>query len=131
MPGLASNNKATQKMVAFVQEIFGAYSAEEIHMRSQILLCGGGKAAKQDMVLVKSSLQKWECGMLYINLSTGDGVFSALESYSLLEYNGKKLFAKWKATGSMRVVQCQDILVALTYSKLKDSICTLIPYHFR
>ena len=131
VPGLASNNKATKKMVAFVQEHFGAYSAEEIHVCNQILLCGGGKAAKQDMVLVKSSLQKWDCGMLHINLSTGDGVFSVLESYSLLEYNEKKLFAKWKATGSIRVVQCQDILVALTYSKLKDSICTLIPYHFR
>lgn len=125
-PGLESKGKATNKVLAFVKEVV-AGDPGEVYMCNELLLAGGGKAARHDVVLLKAA--SLECGRALLIFSTSAGTFAVVSMYSLQWFDEKALCAKFDDSGESQVVPCEDILEALTYSSLKSGIRTLIPYH--
>lgn len=130
-PGLETFSKATKKVCMFVCEQLNLPPGQGVHMCSHILLQNGGRATRNDLVLVSSNSQRWDCGKLNLCFATAGNTFCVLEMFGLLEYKEETLSAKWQATGGMLVVPCQDVLAAVTYSQMKNCICTLIPYRYK
>ena len=132
--GLGKPSRASKKVQHFIRSIFPDIHGD-ILTSSEVRLQDGTKALAQDVVLIKSQSQKWDCGKLRLNFANGNGAapttFCLVAMYTLLEINDKTGSAKWKETEEHCVIPVQDLLCAVVYSKLQNAILTLIPYHFK
>jgi len=89
----------------------------------------GGQAAQGDVVLVQSDALQWDCGELLKIFGVCKEAFCIIGFYTLVEHNIEHCYATWKGPQNLFVVPAAHVLSAVTWSKTRDGILTLIPSH--
>lgn len=126
--GLSQDCKAPKALLTFVEEHFGQNCM--VYTANHVILQGGGKVYKQDVVLLASE-DKWDCGHVKAPLKVNGQTFCLVQLYKLNSYDASKLLATWKNSEEMALVPLAEVLTAVTYTCLTDGVLTLIPFHLK
>ena len=129
VPGLVHLGKAPQGLKTFVQDFLADAQNKDIYTCSKLNLDRGGQAAQGDVVLVQSDALQWDCGELLKIFGVCKEAFCIIGFYTLVEHNIEHCYATWKGPQNLFVVPAAHVLSAVTWSKTRDGILTLIPSH--
>ena len=86
----------------------------------------------RDVILVQNDTAEWYCGEVWSNFSVGSSTYSLVSLFDLVKKDANLGSYTWKEDpGRATIIPAQDVVAAVTYSRAKAGLVTLIPWHLQ
>ena len=131
VPCLETKSMATKKLQCFLEQHMHA-SGQTIHKCHTLLLANGGRVAVRDVILVQNDTADWDCGEVWSNFSVGSSTYSLVSLFELVKKETNLGTCTWKEDpGKVTIIPAEDVVAAVTYSRARAGLVTLIPWHLQ
>ena len=107
-------------------------SGQTTHKCHTLLLANGGRVAVRDVILVQNDTADWDCGEVWSNFSVGSSTYSLVSLFELVKKETNLGTCTWKEDpGKVAIIPAEDVVAAVTYSRARAGLVTLIPWHLQ
>ena len=131
VPCLETLRRASKKLQCFVQQHMQT-CGQTIHSSHTLLLSAGGRVSVRDVILVHNDNADWDCGELWSNFCIGPSTYSLVSLFELMKKDSNLGSYTWKEDpGQVTIIPAEDVVAAVTYSRAKAGLVTLIPWHLQ
>ena len=131
IPCLETSRMASKKLQSFVQQHIQT-NGQRIQSCHTLLLSAGGRVSVRDVILVQNDTAEWDCGEVWSNFSVGSSTYSLVSLFDLVKKDANLGSYTWKEDpGRVTIIPAQDVVAAVTYSRAKAGLVTLIPWHLQ
>eukprot|EP00439_Symbiodinium_sp_Y106_P002919 s6410_g1.t1 len=133
---LVKHSKGPEKLKSFLQSIWTLHSMGLLQPHNTCTTCSAvhvpaGVLHRSDFVLATKLGQGWQCGEIWCNFAIDQRPCVLLGLCSLLSRNDAEGTALWKEDNAPVLLPAEDLICAVQYSRTRDGLLTLIPWHLR